>query len=276
MGSRPTSVLIPSEYAARRSAESQTQREYAQYWLEEYGTGPDRIRQFTIQPWLDKWVSERANGGKVFDFGCGAGSMVELALSWQPAEYLGIDINDSFLKAAAAPLPQQPLASDYPEVRFVKANFEHPHWSGLIEKGFDVALSIFVLNELNNIVRYLSGIRSLAGAARRRKRPLLALVVNHPFRVIQDIVDSHPEPEKSRKYVAISGYMRSTKGLYRFSRGDFSVPIWHYPIGVIVRAVLQSGWTIQRFDELTYTDEANEKSKGDSEYPKLLCLLLKA
>ena len=79
-----------------------------------------------------------APGMKILDLGCGPGTSAKY---FRPSDYLGIDIDQSYISSAK---------KKYPDHRFICENFLDMPTSLVPRKGFDLILSMGVFHHLSN------------------------------------------------------------------------------------------------------------------------------
>jgi SAM-dependent methyltransferase len=273
------SSLFSCNPVSRSSTELERDQAYAAYWLQEYGTRPDQVRIQHVFPKLQRLVGKYASEGSVYDFGCGAGSALREIASWRAGSYVGIDVNLELLKAAEnAYLGDKEVAHGI-NLTFVQRDFEQPGWEREIPSGYDLGLSVFVLNELANIKYYLLGMRKLARRTSKSKRgSRLALLVTHPSMVLKDLADFYLLKSNQRKYEHIESYTGRQEGRYVFSKGNFSVPYTHLSMANLCNAIIQSKWKVEHVEEIYYnfvtSDHDQRQSHLSGLYPKLLLLIL--
>ena len=269
--------LKHSQGVERSPIEQERDKKYAEYWLEEYGTSPDRIRTQFVFSELQRYASQYANGGVIFDFGCGTGNVLQEIRGWNIRNYLGIDINNHFIDAAQKAYPED-------DANFTDRNFDQDNWhTGLKVGGFDLGLSIFVLNELKNPRNYLRGIKALCKPAKNtsiKKRSRLAMVITHPVMVLKDLSDFYEARSNQRKFENIEAYRSPEEGLYTFTRGDFSIPYKHWPMTDLFRMFKEEKWHVEEYVEGFYSinstvSEDDIRSHVGSQYPKYLLLILR-
>lgn len=260
---------------ARSKLEMDRDDKYADYWINEYGVDPDAIRRDHIFPAIQKRGAKYADGGVVFDFGCGAGSAVDLVKSLGGRSYLGLDVNQKFLSVAAESYGNK-------DFKFKRKNFDQSGWESDLTTRFNLGLSIFVLNELDNPRNYLRGIKRLAqrgASVSESKRGRLALVVTHPFLVLHDLTDFYERGSNQRKFENIEAYKSIEQGHYNFSRGDFAIPFKHWPLNELTKLVLDEGCKIEHFEELFFqprtTKRPDQRFHIESQFPRALFMMLK-
>ena len=255
----------------RTELEMSSDKSYAEYWLDEYGTAPDQIRLQSIFPaiksGLDKIRSDRSIS--IVDLGCGSGGCVEAILSWGGvSRYVGIDVNDDFLNAAIE--KYEKLGA-----QFFRRDFDAQNWHKDTPSGFDLGLSIFVLNELKQPRQFLLGARHIV-----RRGGHLALVVTNPQMVLKDLVDYYLLGANRRKIEGVKGYKGADSGQYVFSRGDFRAEYHHHSLTGLYRMFGECGWRQIYFQEIYFQPNIlphgieNNRNMIEDQYPKALLILL--
>ncbi|RIJ30855.1 class I SAM-dependent methyltransferase [Henriciella algicola] len=263
----------------RSSLEEERDRQYAEYWIDEYGTAPDRIRNDHIFPAISQVASHFARDNVVYDFGCGVGNAVNFCLGMGASQYTGFDVNRHFLDAA-----KQTHESE--RVSFIRKNFDQSGWERSITRSFDLGLSIFVLNELRDPRIYLRGIRKLCRRGSKSNRiseadkSRVCLVVTHPFLVLKDLSDFYFGRANSRKFLEIESYKSQDTGRYNFSRGNFAIPYTHFPTGDLFEMLIRLSFKIEHFEEIYFepgelSEEETNRVHVNNQFPKALFFLLK-
>lgn len=262
----------------RSQIDDERDKAYAEYWLAEYGVSPDKIRNESIFPVIQDRLAPYARGGVIYDFGCGVGNAVPFCRGLGAAKYVGFDVNQYFLEAAESAYADNSTS-------FIRKNFDQAGWERSLTSTFDLGLSIFVLNELKNQRSYLSGIKTLCRRGSKSTRikesekSRLALIITHPFLVIKDLSDFYLSRTNSRKFENIETYKSSEQGRYEFSRGDFSIPYHHLPLGSVFDLVIQCGFKLEYYEEIFFgsaeQSDQSYRTHVDNQFPKALLLILK-
>lgn len=266
--------IFRSQKIVRDIDDSERDKSYAEYWIEEYGHEPDEIREKFIFPIIKKKFKNRLEGSKIYDFGSGAGNIIPFCQRFGVSFYAGFDVNSVFLDASRAEYESA-------TVRFYRRDFEQKGWQRGIQDDFDLGFSIFVINELKNAENYLRGIKKLfrKGRLAENKKSKLLLVATHPATVLKDLSDFYLERKNSRKFFKIDSYRGERIGEYSFSRGDFSVPYKHIPLSDLFNLFVKCGFKIEYCEEIFFSGNSNTTSEIkrnilDSEHPKAIFFIL--
>jgi hypothetical protein len=268
-------------YQVRRSwSENLRDKDYADYWLKEYGNEPDEIRTQQIFPVLQEEISKFADGGLVYDLGSGAGSAVREVLSWNCRQYIGVDINKTFIDSTKVKFRHE-------RVKFFRRTFEAPDWFHGLPLGYEVAISLFAINEIASPKNFLLGAKKLAEKTVQKRRrhgskvkPLLALVFTHPALILKDLSDFHYLRSNQRKFENIDFYKMPSRGSYKFSRGNFAIDYHHWPLDFLINTSIGTGWRIQKLFEISHNERkkrgADARDIVANQFPKYVVLILSA
>ncbi len=82
-------------------------------------------------------------GTKVLDLGCGPGTSVKY---FKPYDYLGIDINESYIKYAQA---------HFPNNKFILGDFSDPYRLGLEKESYDLVFAMGLFHHLDDSLAQL-------------------------------------------------------------------------------------------------------------------------
>lgn len=84
-----------------------------------------------------------APGTKVLDLGCGPGTSVRY---FKPDDYIGIDIDESYIKYAQA---------NYPNNKFILGDFSDPYRLGLDKESYDLVFAMGLFHHLDDSLAHI-------------------------------------------------------------------------------------------------------------------------
>ncbi|MEA2001964.1 MAG: methyltransferase domain-containing protein [Actinomycetota bacterium] len=219
--------------------------EHAGWWLQEVAEDP--IYRLDVLPLATELAGEI--DGISLDLGCGEGQLMRCV----PGRVVGCDISDKLLTVASASGPV--VRNRLPDLGWLR--------TAVVE----VAFAVMVFEHLSDM--------RLFEATARVVRPggALVLVMNHPAFTadgagpIMDQVDGEFLWRWGRYFDEATVRMSSGDRLARV------VTFYHRPLATILNAAAASGWTLDRFVERGFSNEAIAAQPGyvgQEQMPRLL------
>ena len=215
--------------------------DYSKSWNETYGLNKDPVRQNLIFPLIKERVI-RLNHTFIADLGCGNGSMIRNLLEVDFNKLHGIDINTAFLEYAKRAVNDDRVIIERGDI--IR---ENPIRTG----STDIALAIFVLNEIEEIVPFFAQSRRILSPLGR-----LLIVMTHPFVPLYWKILEDNNVAINEKVPGFSDYFKYGEYHYKFTISKDFGKYCHYNLAMIQDAINKTDMRIIELRELTTDDQA--------------------
>jgi SAM-dependent methyltransferase len=217
----------------------------AGWWVDAVGDDPTQSEEplSLLSELID------GTGGRTIDLGCGEGQAMRLLGS----SVIGTDLSHDLLKMA---VPAGPV---------VQARL--PDMSWIREGSFDRAISDGLIDQIPDHATFFANVANIV-----RTQGHLVIVMNHPVATAPNsdqLVD--PEGEILWRW---GDYL--TRGVSAQPAGDRIVELFHRPLGELLTAAGQAGWTLIQMIEQGPSDRTIEcfpEYRGQESIPSLLGLV---
>lgn len=218
---------------------SEQPNDYSKSWNDTYGVAKDPVRNYMIFPLFAERVSQFRHEF-VADLGCGNGSMIRNLAHLDFVSCLGLDRNRAFLDSA------EKYVNDS-RVKFVEEDLAN--MKSVLTGSIDVALSVFVINELPDLDGFFKNVSRILTPLGR-----VFLVCTHPFVPLIAQKQADWGVKSNNKVTGLSGYFSSSKGRYHFTLSKDYADYYHYNFQHITTAVCSADLSIRYMQELTSDD----------------------
>ncbi len=212
---------------------------FEERWNEVYGVNKDPVREHLISPLLVR-ESGDLGGLRIADFGTGNGNLFHYLRDLHFLEGVGVDRSAHFLEFARANIND-------PRVSFTQADLLRS--CPVPDRSFDVAYSIFVLNELPEIDFYLQQIeQKLVDNGR------LLVVMTHPALALYYQLYEEFKGEKNDKLIGVQNYFDRSPLQYKFTIAQTSVTYFQHTFADLQNALRCANLQLENLLELTTDD----------------------
>ncbi len=229
-------------------------------WNEVYGLDQDPIREHVIFPALFR-LNKDFKGKSVLDVGCGNGCLAHKLAGKRLKELVGVDRSAEFLAFA-----EKNVGAENVCFRRLDIRKRFPFKGGR----FDLVYCLFVLNEVDHIRKTVSEMFRVL-----KRGGKCYLVVLHPVYALSLYLHEKHTGKRSRKLSEVRGYFTPFKADYLLSIAGKAAPYHHRTVADYVGAVLDAGFRLTGFLELTANAPAVKRFpryKDLQDVPKFLIL----